>query len=90
MVKKSVKKMVKFALEVPAAKSVRLTGSFNNWDVDATPMKKYKGIWKRNIKLAPGTYEYLFRVDGKWQNDPKGTELKENPFGTKNNVLIVK
>ncbi len=89
--KKLVEKMVKFELEAPYAESVYLVGSFNKWDVNGTPMKKDKsGLWKTNIKLAPGTYEYLFHVDGQWQNDPKGAELKENPFGTRNNVLIVK
>jgi len=89
--KKLVEKAVNFELEAPDAKSVYLAGSFNNWDVVATPMKKDEsGLWKTNIKLAPGTYEYLFYVDGNWQNDPKETEFKENPFGTRNNVLVVK
>lgn len=83
-------KVVKFMYEAPHARSVHVVGGFNNWENSATPMRKYKGVWKRNVKLAPGTYEYLFIVDGKWQNDPKGSELKENPFGTMNNVLIVK
>lgn len=89
--KKLVEKTVEFELEAPDAKSVYLVGSFNKWDINGTPMKKDEsGLWKTNIKLAPGTYEYLFHVDGQWQNDPKGTELKENPFGTMNNVLVVK
>jgi 1,4-alpha-glucan branching enzyme len=86
---KNLTKEVKFVFEAPEAKSVHVAGSFNDWDNGATPMKKSKGIWKRNIKLAPGTYEYRFCVDGEWRNDPQGTELKQNPFGTENNVLIV-
>lgn len=90
--KKPARKVIKkFQFEAPEANSVYLVGSFNNWDTSATPIKKDKsGLWKIDVKLTPGTYEYLFYVDGQWKNDPKGTELKKNPFGTENNVLIVK
>lgn len=82
---------VNFQLEAPDAESVYLVGSFNNWDTTATPMKKDKwGFWKISIELSLGTYEYLFYVDGRWQNDRMRTELKKNPFGTTNNVLVVK
>lgn len=88
---KTVTKAVKFQLPSPEAKSVYLVGSFNDWDTTATPMKKdNSGIWKRDVKLTSGTYEYLFYVDGEWKNDPNGTEVKENPFGTMNNVLVIK
>lgn len=88
---KVARKVVKFQLPSPEANSVYLVGSFNDWDTTATPMKKdNSGIWKRNVKLTPGTYEYLFYVDGEWKNDPNGTEVKENPFGTMNSVLVIK
>lgn len=90
--KKLVRKVIKeFQLKAPEVKSVYLAGSFNNWDTTAASMKKdNSGLWKVNVKLVPGAYEYLFYVDGQWKNDPKGTKFKENPFGTRNNVLIVK
>jgi 1,4-alpha-glucan branching enzyme len=82
--------MVNFQFEAPEAEAVSLVGSFNNWDVAARPMKKSRtGFWNKRIKLAPGAYEYRFYVDGRWENDPKGTAFKENSFGTTNNILVV-
>ncbi|MFX0066682.1 MAG: isoamylase early set domain-containing protein [Candidatus Hermodarchaeota archaeon] len=88
--KAPAKKKTTFELEEPKASSVHLVGSFNNWDPEKTAMKQTEeGTWTIDMKLAPGTYEYRFYIDGEWRNDPKGTELRDNPFGTKNNVRIV-
>lgn len=85
-----LEKTVTFRFKAPQAKSVYLVGSFNNWNTAAMPMKRDEsGIWRTDIKLAPGTYEYRFYVDGQWQNDPEADVVK-NPFGTLNNVLVAK
>ncbi len=85
-----LEKRVTFQFKAPQAQSVYLAGSFNNWDITAMPMEKdVSGIWKIDIKLTPGTYEYRFYVDGNWQNDPAANVVK-NPFGNMNNVLVIK
>ena len=74
----------------PAAKQVFVAGTFNNWQTAATPLKPApSGEWRGELKLAPGRYEYLFVVDGKWQPDPFARETAPNPFGGTNCVLSV-
>jgi 1,4-alpha-glucan branching enzyme len=87
---KPAKKKVVFQLLAPEAKSVRVAGSFNNWDTQSYELKKdKKGLWKTTISLEPGTYEYLFLVDGKWEKDPACTEFVSNPFGGQNCAITV-
>lgn len=79
---------VKFS--APAAEEVSLVGSFNDWDVGATPLRSSRdGEWRAEVKLAPGRYEYLFVVDGKWVPDPNAGQTTPNPFGGVNSVLVV-
>ncbi len=75
----------------PTALSVLLAGDFNSWDPNVHPLKRTSnGLWKINLSLSPGRYEYRFLVDGKWHNDPNCTNFSPNPFGGENSVLIVK
>ncbi len=83
-------KKVQFNLYAPEAANVFLAGDFNNWDVETLLMKKdKKGTWKANLTLAPGKYEYRFRVDGVWHDDPIAQERVENPFGSQNCVRVI-
>jgi hypothetical protein len=51
--------------------------------------KDRKGVWKTSLQLTPGTYQYNFFVDGRWQNDPNCVDRVENPFGTLNCLIKV-
>jgi 1,4-alpha-glucan branching enzyme len=83
-------KKVQFNLYAPEAERVFLAGDFNNWDVDNLLMKKdKKGTWKASFPLPPGRYEYRFRVDAVWHDDPNAHERVENPFGSQNCLRIV-
>jgi len=83
-------KKVQFNLHAPEAGRVCLAGDFNNWDVDNLLMKKdKKGTWEASFPLRPGRYEYRFRVDGVWHDDPKAHERVGNPFGSQNCLRIV-
>ncbi len=78
------------SLSMPEAVTVSVAGTFNDWNITRTPMRKDQaGIWKTTLSLAPGRYEYRFVVDGDWITDPNATEFVENPFGQTNSVLIV-
>ncbi|NIM97277.1 MAG: glycoside hydrolase, partial [candidate division Zixibacteria bacterium] len=56
-------KRVSFDLYAPEVKTVSLTGDFNRWDINYTPMKKDRGgNWKVTVNLEPGRYEYRFWV----------------------------
>jgi 1,4-alpha-glucan branching enzyme len=87
---KIVKKSVVFSLNMPEAESVLLAGSFTNWGENPLPLKKQKsGVWKVNVRLEPGTYEYKFIVDGNWVNDPECSMRNPNPYGGENCVICV-
>jgi len=85
-----LKKKVLFQLLAPEARHVMVAGSFNNWDAQSFQLKKdKKGLWKTTLSLEPGSYEYLFVVDGNWQKDPTCTALVPNPFNGQNCVITV-
>ncbi len=83
-------KKAEFSFMAPDAQIVQLAGDFNAWNPSSNPLKKSaQGVWKINLKLSPGRYEYRFLVDGQWHNDPQCSEHVANPFGEKNCLLIV-
>lgn len=73
------------------AKHVSLSGDFNGWSPDATPMMRYDdGHWETTIELAPGRYEYKFVRDGEWMPDLLARENVWNQHGTLNSVVEVR
>ncbi len=80
-----------FVLKAPQAKSVYVTGSFNDWSLDENcRMNNQEGTWSLKVNLRPGTYKYQFIVDGKWQEDPSNTNIERNSFGDINSLIEVK
>lgn len=79
-----------FELTNPAAQSVSIAGSFNEWHPTVTPMIALgDGRWRKELTLLPGRYEYRLVVDGQWVDDPAAKETAPNPFGGLNAVLTV-
>lgn len=86
-----------FTCHESASESVCLAGSFNEWDPEATPMKRQKdGSWSVTLDLPIGRHEYKFIVDHKWccqsgtQVDGESPEdVVPNPFGGVNHVTKV-
>lgn len=80
--------------------SVSLRGSFNNWG--EWPMKRQPdGSWSITVRLAPGTYQYKYFINGKWPHDmatghngkpvdPKADKYVDDGFGGQNAVRVVK
>lgn len=90
MSKQATLKRIHFKYQAPEADSVSLAGSFNGWNVSAHPLKKDKsGICSAVLNLYPGTYEYLYVVDGKWRDDPNCKIHQHNRYGGHNCLLIV-
>ena len=86
---------VTFDLPVAAigpANKVSLTGDFNNWDVESTPMKKRKdGSFTVTVDL-PRDAEYQFRYlidDQRWENDREADKYIPTPVGGGDNSVIV-
>ena len=86
---------IRFQLHAPEAQSVTLAGSFNDWNVKSHPMrqcgkkKNGGGHWQVLMRLLPGTYQYLFYVDGQWWNDPASNQYISNELGSLNNIVEV-
>jgi hypothetical protein len=81
---------VTFVLPICDAKRVSLSGEFNGWSPDATPMRRHSdGHWETTVDLAPGRYEYKFVRDGEWIPDLLAHENVWNRHGTLNSVIEV-
>jgi hypothetical protein len=81
---------VTFALLEPKAERVSVSGDFNGWSPETSPMQRHAGgHWETTLDLEPGRYQYKFIVDGQWIPDPLAHENLWNPHGTLNSVLEV-
>ncbi|MCK5216109.1 MAG: hypothetical protein KAR05_12245, partial [Candidatus Omnitrophica bacterium] len=79
-----------FSLSAPEARSVYVTGSFNDWSLDEScRMQQENGKWIVNLQLKPGVYKYQFIVDGRWREDPSNSKQERNSFGDINSLLEV-
>ena len=89
---KAAERRVTFTVRAEAGKAVYLAGCFNQWNPTGKKMtdKKKDGVYSTTIKLAPGTYEYKFVIDGVWCADPENTDVVKNDCGTLNSVITVK
>ena len=65
-------RFVRFALRPARAEGVSLRGDFTGWDKELPLDRKADGTWQIVLPLPPGTYHYLYRVDGRWTLDPDG------------------
>lgn len=71
------------------AKSVIVTGSFNDWSTKNYRMVLRNHEWVLPIRLGPGKHQYKFIVDNKWIEDPVNDQWEYNQYGTKNSVLWI-
>ncbi|MDR0817851.1 MAG: 1,4-alpha-glucan branching protein GlgB [Clostridiales Family XIII bacterium] len=76
----------RFVLWAPNAKSVHVAGDWSDWDEEAHPMDRYKGIWAVYIPEADhgDLYKYIIEgADGKirYKSDPYAFRC-EMPPGT--------
>ncbi len=91
MIKVSTRtKKTSFQVEWPEANTVAVVGNFNEWDADATPMKKNRsGVWKADLVLDEGNYEFRYLVNGQeWRNDEEAAATP-NVFGSYNSAFSV-
>ena len=90
--KKAAAKSVTFTVHADKGKSVYVAGEFNDWNPTAKKMayKARAGIYTATVKLAAGTYQYKFVIDGTWCADPENVNAVANDQGTFNSVIEVK
>ena len=89
---KPAAKAVTFTVHAEKGKNVYLAGEFNKWDPTAKKMayKAKDGVYAATVKLAPGSYQYKFVIDGTWCADPENVDSVQNDQGTFNSVVNVK
>jgi cyclomaltodextrinase / maltogenic alpha-amylase / neopullulanase len=84
---------VKFAFQpvISGINEVMLAGTFNDWNVGATPMTDPDGdgIYEATLLLAPGSYQYKYVVDGAWITDEQADGFADDGFGGRNSILRV-
>ena len=84
---------VTFAFQpvISGVNEVMLAGTFNDWNVGATPMTDPdgNGIYEATLLLAPGTYQYKYVVDGNWITDEQADAFADDGFGGRNSILKV-
>lgn len=83
--------VTKFSLKAPGAKSVYVTGSFNDWSLDdqGRMRQTVDGQWEVSIPLRSGLHKYQFIVDGVWKEDPHNVHKERNTFGDINSLIEV-
>lgn len=69
------------------AKSVILSGSFNNWNQKKPKMEQTTNGWELPVYLPEGTYAYKFIVDRQWINDPANKILRSDASGNLNSFM---
>ena len=90
--KKPAAKSVTFTVHAEKGKAVYLAGEFNEWNPTAKKMayKARAGLYTTTVKLAAGSYQYKFVIDGTWCADPENVNAVANDQGTFNSVVVVK
>ena len=82
---------VTFTLAATSAESVHLVGDFNDWDEQATPLKRLRdGRFKTTLDLEnERQYQFRYLVNGdEWHNDEEADAYVANPFGGEDSVVI--
>jgi 1,4-alpha-glucan branching enzyme len=77
---------------VTGAYRIMLVGEFNDWSVEATPLKRLmSGDFSVTVELPVGReyrYRYLINED-RWENDWCADKYVENHFGEEDSVVVV-
>lgn len=68
---------------------VFLAGTFNEWNNEATEMRRVDGRFELMLPLSPGEYQYKFVADGQWITDETATDFHPDGYGGRNSVIIV-
>ncbi len=91
LLKKSekIKQKISFNPKGKIYKTVQIKGEMNAWNPNNGNMKLNNGIWETEIEIEPGTYQYLFVVDGIETIDPVNPVKQSNGMGGMNSILTV-
>ncbi len=82
---------VTFSIVAEDAKNVSLVGSFNEWNAQATPLKKLKnGVFKGTLDLTTdNSYEFKYLIDETvYTNDEAADAYVWNEFASADNSIV--
>jgi hypothetical protein len=71
------------------AKTVIVSGTFNDWQESGYRMEKTDDGWAINVCLKPGKTRYKFLVDDNWILDPANKLWEQNEHNSGNSVLWI-
>jgi len=73
-----------------SAKTVCITGDFNQWETNTHCMNKNGDLWSITVALYHGAARYAFIVDGRrWVMDPNALFVEQDGFGRLNPLIMV-
>lgn len=81
--------MMTIAVRVPAARTVELSGDFNQWKPVAL-REVSPDVWEATLALAPGSYHVNLRVNGASWEAPPGLASVTDEFNGRVGILIVR
>jgi glycosidase len=89
LLRRSAVQKVTLGLVAGSEDAVALRGAFNGWNELATPLTYAAGQWSATLALEPGTYEYLFKINGREIRDPANPDSASNGMGGYNSLVRV-
>ncbi len=90
ILKKSLKQRHELRLiDDGTMKVVKVKGEFNSWNPDNGLLKKEGDVWKLNLYLSPGQYQYIFMIDGAEVLDPVNPDKVSNGMGGFNSLIKI-
>jgi len=82
--------LVQFRYQAADASTVRLAGSFSNWQPQYDLHETSPGIWTITLPLPRGVYDYAFVIDGqRWVADPYAQAVDDGFGGTNSRIAIL-
>ena len=81
---------VEFTAKGPPGRDIYLSGTFNGWDPYMYRLAEVRpGLYTFTLRLLPGTYYYLFNVEGRKHPDPLNPHRGADSEGYEISILSV-
>jgi hypothetical protein len=82
--------IVRFRLYAPEAAEAGVAGDFNAWTSARAPLRSVGGgWWETTIEMPPGSYQFVYVVDGEWTTPPAAGSTVDDGFGGRNGFFQV-
>jgi hypothetical protein len=82
--------LVRFRILAGDAEQVSVAGDFNGWSAAANPLSRRSGDWwETTLTLPPGSYQFIYVVDGQPTTPPRAATTVDDGFGGTNGLFTV-